>query len=183
MNYIDYIIIAFVIIAFLLGYKDGLVRKLIGIIGFFVAIYASFKFSKDAAGIISPIFNNDMYLSEIVSGILIFLLVILIVAIIKRIVHPIDKVNRFINQILGGISGSVQAVFFLSALFLVLRIFNYPNDVEKNNSMLFNDIYTIVPTVIDYIIGNDSEKIDLFEDIIKKNDTDSLNIENYINNK
>lgn len=183
MNYIDYIIIAFVIIAFLLGYKDGLVRKLIGLIGFFTAIYASFKFSNDVAKIVSPVFNDDIYLSEIVAGILIFLLVIFIVAIIKRIVHPIDKVNRFLNQILGGVSGAVQAVFFLSALFLVLNIFNYPDEVEKNNSILFNDIYSIVPTVIDYIIGNDSEKIELFEDIIKKNDIDSLNIEKYINNK
>jgi len=39
MNYIDYILIAIILIGFILGYKDGLVRKVIGLLGLVVAIF------------------------------------------------------------------------------------------------------------------------------------------------
>ena len=38
MNYIDYILIVIVLIGFLLGFKDGLIRKIIGLIGLIAGI-------------------------------------------------------------------------------------------------------------------------------------------------
>ena len=97
MNYLDILILAIALLGFLLGFKDGLIRKIIGLIGLIAAIGFAFEFSDKLGHLLTPFFNNDDYLAKIISGILIFLFVILIASIIKRIVHPLDKVNRFVN--------------------------------------------------------------------------------------
>lgn len=180
MNYVDYIILLFLVIAFLLGYKDGLIRKLIGFIGFAAGVYLSFKFSREAGELIAPIFNDDLYLSEIVAGLLIFLLTILVVAILKRVIHPVDKVNRFVNRILGGVAGSIQAIFFISAFLLFLKIFNFPSEIERKSSLLYRNVYVIIPSLVEYIVGTDTDKREFIKELIEKKGTDSLNIDRYI---
>ena len=90
MNYIDYIILLIVFIGFLLGFKDGLIRKIIGLIGLIAGILLAYKFSGNLGRFLIKFFNNDDYLANLISGILIFLTVILIASILKRIVHPVD---------------------------------------------------------------------------------------------
>lgn len=175
MNYVDYIIIAVILIGFILGFKDGLVRKVIGVLGLIAGIVLAFSYSTEVGSFLAPIFDNEQNLAEIIGGILIFLFVILISSIIKRIIHPVDKVNRFVNQILGGLAGAIQMIFFISGFLLFLNIFKVPNQNTRTNSLMYNKMYSVVPTTIDLIIG-DKEKADEFiNDLIEKKD--SINLE------
>ena len=173
MNYLDYIILVIVLIGFLLGFKDGLVRKIIGLIGLIAGIGLAFGFSDKVAKITTPFFNNDEYLANVLAGILIFLLVIFIASIIKRIVHPLDKVNRFLNQFLGGVIGAVQIIFFTSALFLFMNIFSLPNIQQRNKSVFYNTVLDIIPKTIDFVIGHRSKATDYLKQYIEKKDIDS----------
>lgn len=175
MNYVDYTIIAVIVIGFLLGFKDGLVRKVIGVLGLLVGIVLAFEFASDVGKWLLPIFDNEEYLAEIVAGILIFLFAILITSIIKRIVHPVDKVNRFINQLLGGFSGALQMIFFISGFLLFLNIFQFPNDPTREKSLLYGKVYSVIPTTIDFVIGDSSKAGNFINDIIEKKD--SINLE------
>jgi len=175
LNYVDYTIIAFIVIGFLLGFKDGLVRKVIGVIGLLVGIVLAFEFSHEVSKWLLPIFDNEEYLAEIVAGILIFLIVVLMASIIKRIVHPVDKVNRFLNQLLGGFSGTLQMIFFISGFLLFLNIFKYPSDTTREKSVLYNKVYSVIPTTIDLIIGDSSKAQNFINDFIEKED--SINLE------
>ena len=103
-----------IIIGFVLGYKDGLVRKIIGLLGFIIALGLAFELSGPTGKFFTPVFNNDEYLASTVCGIAIFFLTILIFSILKRIIHPVDKVNRFLNKFLGGLSGVFQILFFIN---------------------------------------------------------------------
>ncbi|HYX10303.1 MAG TPA: CvpA family protein [Bacteroidales bacterium] len=178
MNYVDYIIIAVVVIGFLLGYKDGLVRKLIGLAGFVVGVVLAFEFADQVGRYLAPIFNNEEDLSRIVSGILIFLVIILITSLIKRIVHPFDKVNRFLNQLLGGISGAIQIIFFISGFLLFLNIFNFPNDKAREGSLLYDKVYKVIPVTIDMVIGENSKTKNFIRQFIEqKNNFDFEDID------
>ena len=171
MNYLDILILAVALLGFLLGFKDGLIRKIIGLIGLIAAIGFAFEFSDKLGKILIPFFNNDEYLSKIISGILIFLIVILIASIIKRIVHPLDKVNRFVNQFIGGLIGTIQIVFFLSGFMLFLDIFSFPATKEKDNSFLYKPVHNIIPYTFDLVIGHRSKVSDLIKDFIESKDT------------
>ncbi len=174
MNFLDYIIISIIIIGFILGYKDGLVRKIIGLIGFILAIGLSFEFSKPFGLLLTPIFNGEKNLAEIIGGILIFIFVIFVFAVLKRIIHPVDKVNRFVNQILGGISGVIQMVFFISAFLLFLSIFNFPSNAARSSSILYEDVYEVLPKTIDFVLGKNSKAKKFIENYINREDKFSL---------
>jgi membrane protein required for colicin V production len=170
LNYLDSIIILIVIIGFVLGYKDGLVRKVIGLFGLIAGIFLAFTFYEPVGYIIKPLLNNELQLAEIVAGILIFLLVMLIAAILKRVVHPLDKVSKFLNHFLGGLTGTIQMIFFLSAMFLLLNIFSLPDKTDRMESFSYERVYMVVPVTVDLIIGTQYETKKFFNDYIEGKD-------------
>ena len=128
------------------------------------------EFSAEVGEFIAPAFNNELYLAEIVAGILIFLGTIFTVSIIKRIIHPIDKVNKLLNQILGGISGAIQMIFFVSGFLILINVFNLPSSDDKENSFVYKDVYNAIPQTIDFIFGADSRAKTIIKDYIEKKD-------------
>lgn len=167
MTVIDIVITAAVLVGFVLGFKDGIIRKIFGLIGFILSIYLSIKFAGFAGQLIEKIFGIEFYLAEIIGGIVIYILISLITALIKRVVHPHDKVNNSVNQLIGGVVGAVQILFFTSAFLFLLNIFNYPKEDVKNKSLLYNKVHDIIPQTVKAI------NFDLFtkvkEGIDKKN--------------
>ena len=174
MNYIDYILIILIIIGFILGYKDGLVRKLIGLAGLIAAIILAVNYSTELGNYLAPAFNNELYLSKIIAGIVIFLTTILIVSIVKRLIHPVDKVNKFINQFLGGIAGALQIVFVLSVFLLLLNILNFPKEKDKEKSIFYSSIYKIVPSAIELVVGPEFKPEGFIKDYIKSKEQDTI---------
>lgn len=173
MNYIDYILIGVILVGFILGYKDGLVRKIIGLIGLITAIYIAVTYSEKLGEYLSPMFNDENYLAKIISGFVLFLATILAFAIIKRLIHPTDKVNKFLNQLLGGIAGTVQIIFFASVFLLLFNILSIPKQEDIDESLLYLPIYSVIPTTIDLIVGTDFKTEGFLKDYIEsKNDTE-----------
>lgn len=168
MNYIDFIIVFFLFIGFALGFRDGLIRKLIGLIGLVFGVLLALEFYQKLALIISPIINDEIYLAEIVAWLFIFIGTIFLGSILKRIIHPLDKVNRFTNQLLGGISGTLQILFFVSGFLLFLNVFDFPSDEDQKSSILYHNTYNVIPYTIDLIIGEDSEAMNLVKDFIEQ---------------
>lgn len=170
MILLDILIIAGVIIGFILGFKDGFIRKLVGLIGFVLAIVSAVFFAGKLGVLIESVFRIEYYLAEIIGGILIFFTVITIFVFLKRVVHPFDKVNNLINQIVGGIVGAVQILFFLSAIFIILNIFDLPENQTKKESLFYNSTLKIIPLTIQYISYYTPEPRKLIEDYINDKD-------------
>ncbi len=173
MNYLDYIIFVIVLIGFILGFKDGLIRKIIGLIGLIVAIVLAFQLGGKVGKLFTSFFNQDDYLASLISGIVIFLGVLLITSIVKRIIHPTDKVNNIINQTLGGLIGVIQILFFTSTLCLFLNIFGFPKKDVRDQSTFYNSVLNLIPKTTDFIIGNRAKATDAIKNYIEKNDTDT----------
>lgn len=171
MNIFDIIIFVVVFIGFVLGYKDGFIRKLIGLIGIVLAIYLAIKFAFTLGEIIESVTGIEIYLSEIIAGILIFLAVILIFSVLKRFIHPFDKVNNFINQFIGGFVGSLQILFFLSGLFIILNVFNTPDKESKENSWFYHKVYNIIPVTIDFLSRYQAKPKEVIKEYIRDKDT------------
>ncbi|HVO74244.1 MAG TPA: CvpA family protein [Ignavibacteriaceae bacterium] len=153
MSILDIIIIVVLLIGFILGYKDGFVRKLVGLIGFGLAIFLAVYFSDDIGRIIESVFGIEIYLASIFAGLLIFWFVIFIFAVLKRIVHPFDKVNNVINRVVGGAVGLIQIAFLMSALFFLLKTFSIPGKEGAKTSLLYERVYNIIPDTVSYL-GN-----------------------------
>lgn len=168
MNYLDIIILIILSIGFALGFRDGLIRKIIGLLGLVLGFVFALQFYRPLGSFISPLVNDEIYLAEIVAGFVLFIGAIFLSSVLKRIIHPLDKVNRFTNQLLGAISGTLQILFFISGFLLFLNIFNFPSKDDRDNSFLYSKIYSIIPVTIDLIIGADSDAMNLVKDFIEQ---------------
>jgi len=167
LTYIDYLIFGFIIIGFVLGFKDGLIRKLIGLAGLVIAILFSYKYNSFLGKILAPLFDNESYLAEIIAAFMIFFIIVIIASILKRVVHPHDKVNNFINQALGGIIGTVQIYFFVSVLLLLLHVFNFPKKEIQTKSLLYNFTYNFVPNSLELLLGSDISAQNFIKDFVE----------------
>ena len=95
----------------------------------------------------------------------------ILVALIKRWVHPFDKVNNFINQLLGGAIGAIQILFFLSAVFFLLKVFDVPGKSTSNSSLFYSKTYDLLPATIDYLNNYTPKAKEIFKDYINEKDT------------
>lgn len=171
MNTVDIIIFIVLIIGFILGFKDGFVRKLIGILGLIAAVIFTALFFEKLGTYIEYLFEIELYLSEIIAGTIIFLGTVLIFSILKRIVHPFDKVNNLINQIVGGIVGVIQLLFFLSAVFLLLNIFDVPDKKVQDSSLLYRTTYGAIPFTINYLKDYTPSPEEIIKNYINQKDS------------
>lgn len=171
MNIFDIIVFIVVFIGFVLGYKDGFIRKLIGLIGFALAIFLAIKFAFNFGITVEAITGIEIYLSEIIAGLLIFLGVIFIFSLLKRFIHPFDKVNNFVNQFVGGFVGSIQLLFFLSGVLIILNVFNTPSKESKENSLFYYKVYNIIPVTIDYLRRYQAKPKEIIKEYIRDKDT------------
>ena len=171
MSILDIIILLVLAVGFILGYKDGFIRKLIGLIGFVLAVYLGITFSKELGSIIESVLGIEIYLAEIIGGITIFIIIIIIFSLLKRFIHPFDKVNNFVNQITGGIVGAIQILYFLSAFFFLLNVFNVPDKESKKSSVLYEKVYNVIPLTIDYLTDYTPATKKLIKDYINDKDT------------
>lgn len=171
MNIFDIIILVIIFIGFVLGYKDGFIRKLIGLIGFILAVFLAVKFASWLGQIIESITGIEIYLSEIIGGVIIFLVIIFVFSILKRYIHPFDKVNNFVNQFVGGLVGTMQILFFVSAFLIILNIFNTPAKESRENSFLYYKIYNLIPVTIEYVSQYKAEPKEIIKEYIRDKDT------------
>lgn len=151
MNILDIIIFAVFLIGFALGYKDGLIRKLIGLVGLALAIYLAAKYVEPVGKTLANLTGLEIYFSKIIAGIFLFFVIISIFSFIKRVIHPFDKVNNFINQLLGAIVGSAQLLFFLSAVFFILSMFGLPEESSTKGSLFYRTVYNILPETVNLL--------------------------------
>jgi len=173
LNLVDAVIIIIILIGFILGYKDGFVRKLIGFTGFVLAVILSINFASDLGRYMEAVFGIEYYLSEIIAGAVIFAGIIIIFALLKRIIHPFDKVNNLVNQLVGGVIGMIQILFFLSAALYILNVFGVPSEKAKKDSLVYTSVYRIIPGTIELINNYTPDAKKRIKDYI--NDKDTLN--------
>ena len=171
MNVLDFVIIGIFLVGFILGYKDGFIRKIIGFIGFIAAIFLTAIFYLRFGMLIESVLGLEIYLAKIVAGLLIFLVVMFIFAVLKRVIHPFDKVNNFLNQILGGAIGAVQILFFMSAVFFLLNVFDVPSKQTAAKSTFYSKVYSILPVTIDFLDNYTPKTKELLQDYINEKDT------------
>lgn len=171
MNFIDIIIVIAIIIGFLLGFKDGFVRKLVGIIGFIAAVTIALLFSSFVGRLIESAFGIEFYLAEIMAGVLLFVALMIVTTILKRVIHPFDKVNNLINQLVGGFIGIIQLLLFMSAIFLLLNIFDIPDKKTQKSSMFYKYAYGAIPTSLNFLKDYTPSTEDVIKDYINQKDS------------
>jgi len=168
---LDIVIVVTLLIGFILGYKDGFIRKLIGLVGLAIAIYLAVILGAPVGRLIESTFGIEFYLAEIIGGASVFLIIMIIISVLKRVIHPFDKVNNLLNQILGGAVGVIQVLFFLSAVFIIIKIFDLPDGDTAKSSLIYSPVYNVIPTTINYLHEYTPDSRKIIKDYIIEKDS------------
>lgn len=156
MNLLDLGILATLILFAIFGFRNGIVREVLTIIGLVVAIYVAFRYMEDAAIWLSELTSQTLSAEvTLVTGLILFtltfILFLLLAFLIRRFLEAIHL--NIINRILGFIFGGVKAGIAVSALLLLLGMFGVPDEETRQESILYPRILEVAPAAYDLIAG------------------------------
>jgi uncharacterized membrane protein required for colicin V production len=156
LNWIDIVVILLIGASFYLGYKEGFIKKVFDIVGFFLGIFLAIKF----AGVVGGVFKSVLGVADgsagIIGGVSIFIFFQILTAIIVKATKIHDKVDHLLNKIVGGFIGAIQVVIFLSAIFFFASKLAFPSEITTKNSFLYKSVVGVLPGIVDLIIPSKS---------------------------
>lgn len=171
MNFLDILILVFLVIFLLRGYKKGIVSEIFQILGLVIAFYFSAPISDLLSKIIITNFEIDDKIVYFVSGILAFILIIITFLVIGKIVTKVLGIVMLSlpNKIFGAIFGVVKGFLIVTLLVLVIRFTPFENFIYDNieyNSGIDNTVNKIEKVITETKQVNDKEiDAELAEDI------------------
>ncbi|MDD5289136.1 MAG: CvpA family protein [Dehalococcoidales bacterium] len=120
MNWLDVVIIIYLLISVVLGLTQGLIRSLLSIIGLIVGIVLAANFYKQLAEVLTFISNPDI--AGIAAFVIILLVVMGIAALIAVVLRSIIKAIMlgWVDRLGGAVFGLVLGALSVSALLAVI---------------------------------------------------------------
>ncbi|GAB1442155.1 hypothetical protein MASR2M39_09900 [Ignavibacteriales bacterium] len=152
MNWIDIVVILLTGASFYLGYKEGFIKKVFDIVGFFLGIFLAIKFAGAVGGVYKSVLGVADGSAGIIGGVTIFIFFQILTAIIVKATKIHDKVDHLLNKIVGGFIGAIQVVVFLSAILFFASKLAFPSEITTKNSILYNSVVRVLPGIVDLII-------------------------------
>lgn len=171
MNILDIIIIVIILLFVIKGYQTGLIRQIINLFGYIIAIFVAYKLYDDFApyleefipfpnfsditfNMFSEIFKlQDMFYNAI-AFIIIFIGIKLILFIVLNVLDQIAKlpVFAFVNRSLGVVLGLVEASIIIILLVNFLSIMPWDNlQTYLNESYIAIGILDLTPGITEKI--------------------------------
>ncbi|HID95930.1 MAG TPA: CvpA family protein [Candidatus Latescibacteria bacterium] len=155
MNLVDVCIAILLVIFALRGWRRGLFRTLIGLVGFFVAALAAISYLKSASDLIMRYLQVPAKVAEVFSFIGIFVVVLLLFRILGFILYKAIHFTPigFIDS-LGGIAlGLLKGGFIVSVALLLLSLVPLPPkwQMEIGTSTLAEPMRGVAPYVFNKV--------------------------------
>lgn len=158
MNSVDIVIVIILALAFISGFKRGLLQTITSLVGLVLGIYCTFHFSHFAGGFVAAAFHWSEETTRWVSFALTFLVVIFLAHLVGKIVTKVIDIVALglLNKLLGGFFSVVQYALILSVIFMFFSTQNFSgyiiSEEKKEQSMLYEPIASLAPMIIPQII-------------------------------
>ena len=169
MNIIDALIIVCLIIGLIVGFRRGLIKQTVLLVGLVLSVIISFKLR---APISTFMYNNlpffsfsglfkgvsiiNILLYEVIAFLIIFSIIYLVLRILLKISGLIEKILRItvilgiFSRICGAIVGLIES-YIIIFVFLFVSSQPFINVKEINDSKYANKILDSTPIMSDYI--------------------------------
>lgn len=171
MNILDLIIIIIFIGAFFRGYQQGLIRQLVNLLGFFVAILLSYSFSDEVSPFLQtyiplPTFENStlhmfsqtfqlhyMFYNAL-AFLLIFLAAKLVLSFGGAILHQVANLPglKIVNRLSGAVVGLLQGVLIIIIIIHIITVMPW-QDLKQfvEGSMISNYLLDLTPKLTEML--------------------------------
>ena len=157
LNGFDLIILIFLLVAFVNGYRKGLVMMLVGLATVILAAVFAGKLAITVLPYLQKTFGFSPQVTHVLSYVAAFLAIAAVVSLIGFLVQKVfESVNlNFINRALGGVVSIGTTVVVLSILLnLILMLDGEEKIVKpdiKQKSFFYEKVRVAVPAIVPYL--------------------------------
>lgn len=146
---IDYSILGLFLLAFILGFFQGFVKKIFSLAGFILALLAVIFYSPKVRVFLINDLNLKASTAILLSIIIVFVITLLLTKIISSLIKPKKSVLGLMDKFLGGLLGLFQMGLFLSGLLILLNFFNFPDQNTKKDLKYYGFTFNLLPKSIE----------------------------------
>jgi len=159
MVFIDILIIVFILVFVILGYRKGFIISLATIAALILGIYLAVNFSNFMDRFLIEYFKPSRSWLPVLSFTITFLLVVAGVLVIARLMEKVvDVVGMgFFNHLGGAIIGLVKGIVLCSIILFIITSFD-PKEKgitreDKQHSLVYSHITKVFPAIIKILGG------------------------------
>ena len=132
MIWIDYVFIFILVLNLYNGYKEGLIRQIVALAGFFIAFYCALTWSGDLSSRLQEFLRLDrvlevlwkdgaanLWLAEVICNIVVYIIIFIVISLLIKI---ISRKLTIINDIpiIGSLNATLGTVFGLAKGLLII---------------------------------------------------------------
>lgn len=160
MSVLDVVLLALLILGFSRGFIRGFFVELASVIALIAGIYGAFHFSNYAASYLKDRVDWDENTINIAALVVTFAAIVLIIALAGKTLTKLADFAMLglFNKLLGALFGGLKTALILSVFLIVMDKMNanimFVTDKDKDQSVLYNPIKSLVPTIFPNIIVN-----------------------------
>jgi len=147
----DLVLVVPLITLGLLGFRDGMVRKIVGIVTAVVAMYIAQEFRSDAGTFLAELLTFELDVIPTLGFLSVFFGILFIQSLLYRLLTRNYKIGGIADRILGSILGLFQGMLIVSVLLMVFTTADFPSRQTKTDSRLYKPIVNIAPQIMDFL--------------------------------
>ena len=153
MVWVDGLVLAAVALGAYRGYKTGVLRQAVSILGWFVGFVLALQLMDAAGQALEASLPVDDTLAPVVGFVLVLVGVRLGLFLVRQAVESIlDAFHlSFVNRAGGGVAGAFQGVLVASLLFLVLGALGVPSQETRRASASYAPVAEVLPQTWDAV--------------------------------
>ena len=163
-DYVDIFIYIFIFYLIIFGWRKGSSLIIFYIFSFLISIFFSFKYSFSIGVYISGWLNSNQQISQIFSGVIIFIASITAASLIQNVTITKKNDGEFGSKILGSLLSLVLSNLILTLIISLVTLFTLPNFVQQkieNSSLVsfYIEPDSIPQQSLELITGTDLLKV------------------------
>lgn len=157
MNWFDILISVLLLIAFINGYRRGLIMQLVGLATIVLAAIFGGKLAATILPELNRLINLAPDVARVLSFVLAFALIAVGISLIGRLLERFINVVflSFINRVIGAIVAVGTMMVFLSVLLNLVLMLDQKDTLisreVKEDSFFFHRVEAVVPAIVPYL--------------------------------
>ena len=154
MELIDIIVIVLLIIGLITGIKDGLIKRVLGLVGFIAGLLIAKAIYMSVAERLTPFLGISEKATQILAFVLIMIVVPLIFSLIAWLIGNLLKTVGlgWVNRLLGGVIGVITNALFVGLFFVGIESFDtdekFLSKEKKEASVFFYPLHQTASLLI-----------------------------------
>lgn len=157
MNYIDIIILLFLLFGAYRGFSKGFIFEVATLVGLVLGIYIAIKYSSYTEGILTDFLNiTSRYISYIALAVTFIIVAVLVYIIGKLLTKLIDVISLgLVNKVLGAVLGMAKYFVMVCILLMITDALNekfqFLSEETQQKSLLFYPFLNFAQKMYNFI--------------------------------